>query len=119
MVRISGKALSRCLGSPLRRDAGVISRLQQRPVLGQPLIAVVDRVVESLGVKRLGDPGVQPGHDRVLSDVDWRWIFTEHVGTHLDAPGHVIGGGRLGPEVTPAKLIAPAVVINIHQKSTR
>jgi kynurenine formamidase len=46
-----------------------------------------------------------------------RWTFTEHVGTHLDAPGHVIGGGRLAPEVTAAELIAPAVVINISRKA--
>jgi kynurenine formamidase len=46
-----------------------------------------------------------------------RWTFTEHVGTHMDAPGHVIGGGRRSPEMTPRELIAPAVVINIRAKA--
>ncbi len=48
-----------------------------------------------------------------------RWTFTEHVGTHLDAPGHVIGGGRLAPQIRPAELIAPAVVIDIRRKAAR
>ena len=46
-----------------------------------------------------------------------RWTFTEHVGTHIDPPGHVIGGGRLSPEVTPDELLAPAVVIDIRAKA--
>lgn len=43
-----------------------------------------------------------------------RWTFTEHVGTHLDAPGHVIGGARRSPELDPGELVAPAVVIDIR-----
>lgn len=46
-----------------------------------------------------------------------RWVFTEHVGTHMDAPGHVIGGARLTPDIPPEDLIAPAVVINIASKA--
>lgn len=46
-----------------------------------------------------------------------RWTFTEHVGTHMDAPGHAIGGRRLAPEITPAELLAPAVVIDIRAKA--
>lgn len=48
-----------------------------------------------------------------------RWTFTEHVGTHMDAPGHVIGGGRLSPDITAAELMAPAVVIDIRRKAAR
>jgi kynurenine formamidase len=48
-----------------------------------------------------------------------RWTFTEHVGTHMDAPGHVIGGGRLSDDITPTELIAPAVVIDIRHKAAR
>lgn len=48
-----------------------------------------------------------------------RWVFTEHVGTHLDAPGHVIGGGRLAPELQPEELILPAVVIDISAKAAK
>lgn len=47
-----------------------------------------------------------------------RWLFTEHVGTHLDAPGHVIGGGRLSPDLTLDELFAPAVVIDIADKAS-
>lgn len=48
---------------------------------------------------------------------DQRWTFTEHVGTHLDAPGHVIGGAKLSPELAPDELMAPAVVIDISAKA--
>lgn len=47
-----------------------------------------------------------------------RWTFTEHTGTHIDAPGHVIGGGRRSPDLTVEELIAPAVVIDIRDKAT-
>lgn len=46
-----------------------------------------------------------------------RWTFGEHSGTHLDAPGHFIPGGRLSPEITPAELIVPMVVVNIAAKA--
>lgn len=46
-----------------------------------------------------------------------RWTFTEHVGTHMDAPGHVIGGGRRSPQITPGELIAPVAVVNIRHKA--
>ena len=45
-----------------------------------------------------------------------RWVFTEHVGTHMDAPGQVIGGGRRSPEITPGELFAPVAVVNIRRK---
>ena len=30
-----------------------------------------------------------------------QWTIAEHTGTHMDAPGHFIVGGRLAPEITP------------------
>ena len=48
-----------------------------------------------------------------------RWTFTEHVGTHLDAPGHVIGGARLSQDIAAAELVAPAVVIDITDKAAQ
>jgi kynurenine formamidase len=48
-----------------------------------------------------------------------RWVFTEHVGTHIDAPGHVIGGGRLTTDLDPDELLAPAVVIDITSKAAQ
>lgn len=46
-----------------------------------------------------------------------RWSLTEHTGTHLDAPGHVIGGGRLVPDIDPAELVVPAVVLDIRERA--
>lgn len=46
-----------------------------------------------------------------------RWTLTEHTGTHLDAPGHVIGGGRLVPDITPEELVVPAVVLDIRERA--
>jgi kynurenine formamidase len=46
-----------------------------------------------------------------------RWTLAEHSGTHLDAPGHFIEGGRLAPEITPQELIVPIVVIDISQRA--
>jgi len=45
------------------------------------------------------------------------WTFGEHSGTHIDAPGHFIAGGRLSPQLRPAELIAPIVVIDISRKA--
>ncbi|MEU3211488.1 cyclase family protein [Nocardiopsis alba] len=45
-----------------------------------------------------------------------KWTLTEHSGTHLDAPGHVIGGGRLVPDIDPAELVVPAVVIDVRER---
>jgi kynurenine formamidase len=45
------------------------------------------------------------------------WTFGEHSGTHIDAPGHFIAGGRLSPELRPAELVAPLVVIDISTKA--
>ena len=46
-----------------------------------------------------------------------QWSFPEHAGTHVDAPGHFITGGRYVSELTPAELVAPIVVINIQRKA--
>ena len=50
--------------------------------------------------------------------VQW-WTLGEHTGTHLDAPGHVIGGGRLVPDIRPEELVAPAVVIDISARAAQ
>jgi kynurenine formamidase len=46
-----------------------------------------------------------------------KWTFGEHSGTHMDAPGHFVEGGRLSPEITPAELIVPIVVIDISRRA--
>jgi kynurenine formamidase len=47
------------------------------------------------------------------------WRLIEHVGTHVDAPGHFVAGGRLAPELTPSELIVPAVVVDISRRAAR
>src|SRR5919108_5275609 len=37
------------------------------------------------------------------------WTFGEHSGTHMDAPGHFVQGGRLTPELMPSELLLPIV----------
>jgi kynurenine formamidase len=45
------------------------------------------------------------------------WTFGEHSGTHMDAPGHFVEGGRLVPQLRPRELILPIVVIDISEKA--
>jgi kynurenine formamidase len=47
------------------------------------------------------------------------WRIIEHLGTHVDAPGHFTPGGRLAPELRPSELIVPAVVIDIAHRAAR
>lgn len=46
-----------------------------------------------------------------------RWTFGEHSGTHMDAPGHFVPGGRLSPDITPRELLVPIVVVDISEKA--
>jgi kynurenine formamidase len=46
-----------------------------------------------------------------------KWTFGEHSGTHMDAPGHFVTGGRLAPAITPDELIVPIVVIDISARA--
>ena len=48
-----------------------------------------------------------------------KWTFGEHSGTHMDAPGHFIPGGRLSPDITVPELIIPVVVVDIRKKARR
>jgi kynurenine formamidase len=48
-----------------------------------------------------------------------KWTFGEHSGTHMDAPGHFVEGGRLSPEITLQELIVPIVVIDISARAAR
>jgi kynurenine formamidase len=47
------------------------------------------------------------------------WRIIEHIGTHVDAPGHFTPGGRLAPELRPSELIVPAVVVDIVRRAAR
>jgi len=46
-----------------------------------------------------------------------KWTFGEHSGTHMDAPGHFVPGGRLSPQITLPELVVPIVVINIRKRA--
>jgi kynurenine formamidase len=45
-----------------------------------------------------------------------RWTFDEHSGTHMDAPGHFVVGGRFSPEIGPRELFVKACVIDISNR---
>ena len=47
------------------------------------------------------------------------WRIIEHIGTHVDAPGHFTVGGRLATELQPSELVVPAVVIDIADRAAR
>ena len=69
-------------------------------------------------------PGEEPARRTVATiEADGyymqEWTLIEHIGTHVDAPGHFIAGGRLGPELRPSELIVPAVVVNIADRAAR
>jgi kynurenine formamidase len=46
-----------------------------------------------------------------------KWTFGEHSGTHMDAPGHFVEGGRLSPEITLEELLVPIVVVDISDRA--
>ena len=45
------------------------------------------------------------------------WTFDEHSGTHMDAPGHFVEGGRKTPDFKASELILPIVVIDIAKRA--
>jgi kynurenine formamidase len=47
------------------------------------------------------------------------WRIIEHIGTHVDAPGHFVLGGRLAPELEPRELVTPAVVVDISERAAQ
>lgn len=67
--------------------------------------------------------GPQVVFDEVVNDFDTsgffskQWTLEEHIGTHLDSPGHFDEGNRLVDELDPDDLVAPIVVIDITDKA--
>ena len=45
------------------------------------------------------------------------WTFDEHSGTHMDAPGHFVAGGRFTHQLRASELILPIVVIDISKRA--
>lgn len=67
------------------------------------------------------------GNEPVISDVVDRdfasdgfysksWTFPEHIGTHIDAPGHFAQGAKTVDELSADELVAPLVVVDIRHK---
>jgi kynurenine formamidase len=48
-----------------------------------------------------------------------KWTFGEHSGTHMDAPGHFVEGGRLSPQITLEELLVPIAVIDISARAAQ
>lgn len=67
--------------------------------------------------------GPQAVFDEVLNDYDTsgffskKWTVEEHIGTHLDTPGHFDEGNLLVDQLDPADLVAPIVVVDITAKA--
>ncbi len=73
-------------------------------------------------------PAFAPGEEavrRTVVDIDpdgyylQEWRIIEHIGTHVDAPGHFATGGRLARELRPAELMGPAGVIDVSGRARR
>ena len=86
-----------------------------------------ERIVDLTHVFREGFP-VFVGDEPTREDLNTfatsgfyaqKWTFGEHSGTHMDAPGHFVPGGRLTPEITPQELMVPLVVVDISAKAAR
>lgn len=45
------------------------------------------------------------------------WTLEEHIGTHIDAPGHFAQGEALVDEMDASALVAPIVVVDIKDKA--
>ena len=67
--------------------------------------------------------GPQAVFDQVLTDFDpdgffsKEWTLVEHIGTHVDSPGHFDQGNRLVDDLVPSDLVAPIVVIDITERA--
>jgi kynurenine formamidase len=69
-------------------------------------------------------PGEEPVREPAATfEVDGyymqKWTIIEHIGTHVDAPGHFTPGGRLAPDLEPSELIVEAVVVDIADRAAR
>ena len=69
-------------------------------------------------------PGEEPKRRTVVTIEDagyymQEWTIIEHIGTHVDAPGHFTPGGRLAPDLEPSELITTAVVVDIADRAAR
>jgi kynurenine formamidase len=69
-------------------------------------------------------PGEEPSRRTFVTIEDdgyymQEWRILEHYGTHVDAPGHFIAGGRLATEIGIGELVTPVAVIDIARRAAR
>ncbi len=124
-------------------DDGTPSRLDRRTVLlggvGGALAALLPTTASAVAageakhadlthVFREGFPvfGFEPPERTTLVTIaeggfySQEWRLQEHAGTHMDAPGHFIRGGRLAPQITPPEIVGtPLVVVDISARAAR
>ena len=55
--------------------------------------------------------------DNVPGYHNQRWTFTEHSGTHVDAPAHLIAGAATADTMPVEDFFLPLAVIDIRAKS--
>jgi kynurenine formamidase len=103
---------------------GAVAATLPRPVLAAPK-KKKNRTRDLTHIFRAGFPmyiGNPPARETIFSIPDngfyaQQWTFSEHSGTHMDAPGHFVEGGRLAPEIDPRELMVPIVVIDISARA--
>jgi kynurenine formamidase len=103
---------------------GAVAATLPRPVLAAPK-KKKNRTRDLTHLFRAGFPmytGNPPARETIFSIPDngfyaQQWTFSEHSGTHMDAPGHFVEGGRLAPEIDPRELMVPIVVIDISARA--
>ena len=104
---------------------GALAATLPRRVLAAPKNKKKDRSRDLTHLFRAGFPvytGNPPTRKTIFSInpngfYSQEWTFGEHSGTHMDAPGHFVLGGRLTPEIDPRELMVPIVVIDISERA--
>jgi kynurenine formamidase len=104
---------------------GALAAALPRPVLAAPKNNKKNRSRDLTHLFRAGFPvyTFDPPARRTLVTIpsggfySQEWTFGEHSGTHMDAPGHFVAGGRLTPEIDPRELMVPIIVIDISRRA--
>jgi len=86
-------------------------------LLGANVVDLTQPFRAGFPVSAFESPSCEPLH---LEDVpgyhNQRWTFTEHSGTHVDAPAHLIAGGATADTMPIEDFFLPLAVIDIRAK---
>jgi kynurenine formamidase len=107
--------------------AGIAAALPGTAQAGRRRGRKSQRVQDLTHVFREGSPvftGPEPARENLFNYqpdgfYSQLWTFGEHSGTHMDAPGHFVPGGRLTPDIKPRELMVPLAVVDISGKAAR